>query len=313
MTIRRDVFFRRQNKKIALRGKSPYPLKKRRGRMIPVLKLLRVHHWVKNGLIFLPLTFGGGLTDGALFLTTLAGALCFCCLASAIYVMNDLADVESDRLHQVKRFRPLAAQTVSVKTAKTLLILTLSLTVCGTVLLQNGAAAVLSAAYFLCNIAYSRGAKRIPILDIVLLVSGFLIRLFFGAALTDEEVSPWLYMTVMTMACYLALGKRRNDLLAGENNGVSKFYTPVFLDKFMTVCLTLTIAFYALWAMSPSVLHSSSVIWTVPLVIVICMKYGLNIETQKYADPVDVLLNDKVLCGLVALYGLIMTGLLYWR
>ena len=280
--------------------------------MIPVLKLLRVHHWIKNGLIFLPLTFGGGLTNGTLFLTTLAGALCFCCLASAIYVMNDLADAESDRLHEIKKFRPLAARTVSEKTAKALLALMLVLTIGGTVLLKNGAAAVLLSAYFLCNAAYSRGAKRIPILDIVLLVSGFLIRLFYGAVLIDEEVSPWLYMTVMTMACYLALGKRRNDLLAGENNGVLKFYTPAFLDKFMTVCQTLTIAFYALWAMSPSVLHSSSVIWTVPLVIVICMKYGLTVETRKYADPVDVLLNDKVLCALTALYGAIMTGLLYW-
>lgn len=280
--------------------------------MPPVLKLLRLPHWIKNGLIFLPLIFGGGLTNGTLFLTTLAGALCFCCLASAIYVMNDLADAESDRLHEIKKFRPLAARTVSEKTAKALLALMLTLTAAGTVLLKNGAAAVLLAAYFLCNAAYSRGAKRIPILDIVLLVSGFLIRLFYGAVLIDEEVSPWLYMTVMTMACYLALGKRRNDLLAGENNGVLKFYTPAFLDKFMTVCQTLTIAFYALWAMSPSVLHSASVIWTVPLVIVICMKYGLNIETRKYADPVDVLLNDKVLCALTALYGAIMTGLLYW-
>ena len=281
--------------------------------MPPALKLLRLPHWIKNGLVFMPLVFGGSLTNNALLLTTLAGTLCFCFLASAVYVMNDLADTESDRLHETKRFRPLAARTVSERTAKIMFVLLLTAAAGGAAALRNGAAAVLLVAYFLCNIAYSRGAKRIPILDIVLLVSGFLVRLFYGAALIDEEVSPWLYMTVMTMACYLALGKRHNDLLTGENNGVLKFYTPVFLDKYMTVCQTLTIAFYALWTMSPSVLHSSSVIWTVPLVIVICMKYGLNIETQKYADPVDVLLNDKVLCGLVALYGLIMTGLLYWR
>lgn len=280
--------------------------------MPPVLKLLRLPHWIKNGLVFLPLVFGGSLTNGALFLTTLAGMLCFCFLASAVYVMNDLADRESDRRHEVKRFRPLAAKTVSEKTAKALFALMSALTAGGMALLQNGSAALLLAAYFLCNLAYSRGAKKIPILDIVLLVSGFIVRLFYGAALIDEEVSPWLYMTVMTMACYLALGKRRNDLLAGENNGVLKFYTPVFLDKYMTVCQTLTIAFYALWTMSPSVLHSGAVIWTVPLVIVICMKYGLCVETQKYADPVDVLLSDKVLCGLVALYGAVMLGLLYW-
>ena len=279
--------------------------------MPPVLKLLRIHHWIKNGLIFLPLVFGGGLTDVSLFLTASAGALCFCFLASAVYVMNDLADMESDRLHEVKKFRPLAAKTVSEKTAKTLLAVMLFLAFCGTAALHNGTAAALLTAYLPINAVYSRGAKKIPILDIALLVSGFVIRLFYGAALIDEEVSPWLYMTVTAMACYLALGKRRNDLLAGENKGVLKVYTPAFLDKYMTVCQTLTIAFYALWAMSVS--RAAGMIWTVPLVIVICMKYGLDIETQKYADPVDVLLSDKILCGLTALYGLIMTGLLYWR
>lgn len=280
--------------------------------MLPVLKLLRPHHWIKNGLIFLPLIFGGRLTNPADLIATTAGTLCFCFLASAVYVMNDLADMESDRLHEVKKFRPLAAKTVSEKTAKTLFALLMLSAFGGAAVLKNGSAAALPVAYFLVNLAYSRGAKKIPVLDIVLLVSGFIVRLFYGAALIDEEVSPWLYMTVMTMACYLALGKRRNDLLAGESKGVLKFYTPAFLDKYMTVCQTLTIAFYALWAMSPSVLHSVGTIWTVPLVIVICMKYGLNAETQKYADPVDVLLSDKALCGLVALYGLVMLGLLYW-
>ncbi len=279
--------------------------------MPPVLKLLRLPHWIKNGLIFLPLVFGGGLTNGTLFLTTLAGTLCFCCLVSAVYIMNDLADMEADRLHEVKKLRPLAAKTVSKKTAKVLFVLLMLLTFGGAAALQNGTAAVLLAVYFFCNTVYSNGAKKIPIFDITLLVSGFLIRLFYGAALIDEEVSPWLYMTVMTMACYLALGKRRNDLPAGGGNDVLKLYTPAFLDKYMTVCQTLTIAFYALWAMSPSVLHSNAVIWTVPLVIVICMKYGLCVETQKYADPVDVLLSDKILCGLTALYGLVMLGLLY--
>jgi len=280
--------------------------------MLPVLKLLRPHHWIKNGLIFLPLIFGGRLTNPADLIATAAGTPCFCFLASAVYVMNDLADMESDRLHEVKKFRPLAAKTVSEKTAKALFALLMLSAFGGAAVLKNGSAAALLIAYFLVNLAYSRGAKKIPVLDIVLLVSGFIVRLFYGAALIDEEVSPWLYMTVMTMACYLALGKRRNDLLAGESKGVLKFYTPAFLDKYMTVCQTLTIAFYALWAMSPSALHSVGTIWTVPLVIVICMKYGLNVETQKYADPVDVLLSDKVLCGLVALYGLVMLGLLYW-
>ena len=280
--------------------------------MLPVLKLLRPHHWIKNGLIFLPLIFGGRLTNPADLIATAAGTLCFCFLASAVYVMNDLADMESDRLHEIKKFRPLAAKTVSEKTAKALFALLMLAAFGGAAALQNGTAATLLTAYLFINFAYSRGAKKIPVLDIVLLVSGFIVRLFYGAVLIDEEVSPWLYMTVMTMACYLALGKRRNDLLAGESKGVLKFYTPAFLDKYMTVCQTLTIAFYALWAMSPSALHSVGTIWTVPLVIVICMKYGLNVETQKYADPVDVLLSDKVLCGLVSLYGLVMLGLLYW-
>ena len=171
------------------------------------------------------------------------------------------------------------------------------------------------------NVLYSLRIKKIPLLDIAFLVLGFLIRIFYGASLIIETVSVWLYLTVTTMSAYLGLGKRRNELQKRidnnhEINGVLKFYTPEFLDKNMYMCLTLTIAFYALWAISPIPAMpdpSNARIWTVPLVLLICMRYSLLIESKTYADPVDVLTSDKVLILLVVLYGLYMILLMYGR
>ena len=124
--------------------------------------------------------------------------------------------------------------------------------------------------------------------------------------LVEVEISNWLYLTVMSMAFYLALGKRRNELIkTTETRDVLKLYTKDFLDKNMYVCLGLTIAFYALWATDITTINnvgSNLLAFTVPLVIIICMKYSLNLEQGKSGDPVEVLVKDKLLMILVAIY-----------
>ena len=173
--------------------------------------------------------------------------------------------------------------------------------------------------YLALNALYSLWAKKIPLLDISILVSGFLIRIFYGASLIDAPVSAWLYLTITSMATYLGLGKRRNELQKRINenrelDGVLKSYPLSFLDKNMHMCLTLTNVFYALWTISPIPVFSAASdgrIATVPLVLLICMRYSLLIETKTYADPVDVLTSDKVLVFLVLAYGAYMAFLMY--
>ena len=171
--------------------------------------------------------------------------------------------------------------------------------------------------YFLINIFYSLGFKNIPILDIIILVSGFVIRVIYGSVVGDIELSNWLYLTVMSASFFMGFGKRRNEILKNGDNSrvVLKYYTKDFLDKFLYVFLVLTIVFYSLWSIDSTTisrLNNSYMIYTIPFVIVIFMKYCLDIEGDSYGDPVDVLTSDKILMILVLLFVIVMFYLVYF-
>jgi 4-hydroxybenzoate polyprenyltransferase len=158
--------------------------------------------------------------------------------------------------------------------------------------------------YFIVNIGYSMGLKKVPIVDLSLLVMGFMIRVLFGALVIDVVVSNWLYLTVMSMAFYLSLAKRRNEFCKQKDSGtraVLQRYNYEFLDKNMYVFLGLAIVFYSLWCIDPT--HSNAyLVWTVPIVVLICLKYNLEIESESQGDPVDVIFSDKTLIGLLLFY-----------
>ncbi len=286
-----------------------------------LLRLCRPKHWIKNLLIFVPLVFSGKLSNRADFSIALTGWFAFGFVASAVYVFNDFCDMKSDRLHEIKKNRPLASGAVSSRAAAILLcsLLTGAFTI--NFFVRSGLqTSGLLALYIGLNVVYSLKAKNTPLFDIAVLVSGFLIRIYYGAFLINAPVSPWLYLTVTTMAAYLGLGKRRNELqkrIRDDQNidGVLKSYSTAFLDKNMYMCLTLAVAFYALWSISPvPALPEEATdhrIGTVPLVLLICMRYSLLIETRTYADPVDVLASDKILIFLVLSYGAYMLFLMY--
>jgi decaprenyl-phosphate phosphoribosyltransferase len=282
------------------------------------LKLMRIHHYLKNVLIFLPLIFSQNLFNGNLFKKTILGFLSFSILSSIVYVINDIQDVEKDRRHSTKCKRPIASGAVSVKSAYTLVIIIsiigvlLNYLACG----LNFKAWALVIMYIGFNFAYSMGFKNLPIIDITILVSGFLLRVLYGSAITNIEVSKWLYLTVIAMSFYLGLGKRRNELKTegSKTRKVLKYYNHGFLDKNMYMCLGLTIVFYSLWCVDSVTIQrysSSNIVWTVPLVMVICMKYSLNIEGDSDGDPVSVLLKDKILIGMVLLYSIILLFIIY--
>lgn len=282
------------------------------------LKLMRVHHYLKNVLIFLPLVFSQNLFDVTLLKKTILGFLSFSILSSIVYIVNDIQDVEKDRAHPIKCKRPIASGAVSVKEAYILAVIiavlgiTLNYFACGFNLLGWGFVIL----YVGLNFAYSMGLKNLPIIDITILVSGFLIRVLYGSAVTAIEVSNWLYLTVISMSFYLGLGKRRNELVTqgSKSRKVLKFYNHDFLDKNMYMCLGLTIVFYSLWCVDSTTIarySNSNIVWTVPLVMLICMKYSLNVEGNSDGDPVSVLLKDKILMGMVFLYAMIVLFIIY--
>jgi len=283
------------------------------------LKLMRVKHYIKNLLIFLPIVFSGRLPEGALLLRNLYALLSFSFLSSVIYVVNDILDVSKDRMHPTKRFRPIAAGDVSVSAALLLSALLLALVAALNLLCDAGWAswAVLGV-YLLINLVYSFGLKNIPIVDIAILAAGFLLRLLYGSAITGIEISNWLALTVISMAFYLGMGKRRNELMRMDGHtsrAVLQHYNKSFLDRSMNMCLTLAIIFYALWSVDAATMErtgSGALVWTVPLVLLICFKYSLVIEGQSDGDPVEVLLKDKILLLLVGGFALLLVGILYF-
>ena len=280
------------------------------------LKLMRVHHYIKNFLVFAALACSGQLFDLRKLGAGAAAFVAFCMVSSVVYIVNDIRDQEKDRRHPTKCRRPIAAGTVSVRNAWILAAALLAVAVGCNCLGFHWGATLLLALYFVLNLAYSFGLKNVPIVDITILVSGFLIRVLYGALVTDIVISNWLYLTVIAVAFYFALGKRRNELRqlgGGETRAVLKAYPESFLDKSMGMCLTLANVFYALWSMDENTVsaYGNSLVFSVPIVLLITMKYSLTIEGESDGDPVEVLLHDKVLLLLCLAYLLTMFASLY--
>lgn len=281
------------------------------------LKLLRIHHYVKNMLVLAALACSGQFFHLEKLTSGIVAFFSFCLVSSVVYIVNDIRDCEKDRKHPTKCKRPIASGAVSAKSAWTLAaILLIIAMICNSVTFHLTSTLLLMM-YLVLNLAYSFGLKNVPIVDITILVSGFLIRILYGAIVTEITISNWLYLTVIAISFYFALGKRRNELKhisGGETRQVLKAYPISFLDKNMGVCLTLANTFYALWSMdekTKSFYKNDYLVFTVPIVLLITMKYSLDIEGDSDGDPVEVLLHDRVLLGLCVLYFTAMFVILY--
>lgn len=281
------------------------------------LKLIRIKHYLKNFLVFAPLLFSGNLFEVTLLLKTLLSFIAFSFTASVVYIINDIRDVEKDKLHPIKKERPIASGKVSKKEGIILAILLFIISIfINWNISTSPISFIILLSYLLMNIAYSFGLKNLPIIDILILSIGFLLRVFYGAVILNLNVSNWLYLTILSISFYLGLGKRRNEIDKSKNSRkVLEHYNRNFLDKNMYMCLALTIIFYSLWCVDP--INSlrfgdlNYLLFTVPIVMIICMKYSLNIEGDSFGDPVDVVFSDKTMLALIIIYGLCILLLLY--
>lgn len=274
-------------------------------------RLLRVKHYIKNILIFVPLFFSGQILNKKKFLATLLSVVVFCIGCSCVYIINDIKDIKKDRCHPEKCTRPIASGNVSIKNAY---ITCAILLVIDCIILYfsqiTNWAGVLLIIYIVINLGYSCGLKNIPILDVAILALGFLIRVIYGGLVSDVVVSAWLYLTVIAVSFYLGLGKRRNELRkikSSETRKVMESYSDDFLDRNMYICLALGLVFYSLWAVE----RARNFMWSIPLVLIICMKYNLILEKDSEGDPVSTLLASKSLIVLVMIYAVIAVISIY--
>lgn len=284
--------------------------------MKDLMKLLRVKHYLKNVLILLPIFFGRKVFEPAHFLNALVGFVVFSLAASSIYIINDINDLENDKKHLTKSKRPLASGRIRVRTAYIIyVVLIVSMIVLNWCLAKGNIYIwFLLAFYIISNLLYSKGLKNVVLIDVFILVLGYIIRLYYGGAIVGVPVSNWLFLTVTSMAFFMGFGKRRNEIIKQgiESRKVLQFYNKQFLDKNMYVFLGLTLMFYALWCEQMTVVLSSSLLLlSVPIVIMICMRYSLLIETESDGDPVEVVFSDKVLVFLILIYSVFMSVILF--
>lgn len=284
------------------------------------LKLIRVKHWLKNGLVFLPLFFSINLFNTEYYLGAILAFIVFSFSASIVYVLNDISDVEKDKLHPVKKKRPLAAGTISIKQAKiviAVLVLLSAIMIYYVFKTTNNLLTIfIPIMYIVLNILYSKWLKHIPIIDVVILVSGFVLRVMYGGVSIDVEVSKYLYLMIIFGSFYLGFGKRRNEIIKNGNKSrkVLQLYNQDFLDKNMYVALALAIVSYTLWCVDPTTVQrigNDYLFWTIPLLMVILQLYSLNIEGNSHGDPIEVILGDKKLLITAIIYVLVMGGILY--
>ncbi len=281
--------------------------------MKSILKLMRIKHYIKNLLIFAPVFFARSILDVNLVFKVGLGFVSFCVVSSIVYIINDIHDVDKDREHPIKKNRPIASGKISINQAWMLafflFIVSFALNL---VWINNGFSLLILYGYLLLNLAYSFYLKKIPIVDVTVIVIGFILRIVYGGVLVSIQLSNWLILTVIAISYYLALGKRRNELSRNGNQSrdVLEHYNKEFLDKMMYVMLSLFIVFYSLWTVSITG-DSQILIWSIPLVILVVMKYSLIIESNSFGDPADVLFSDPVLLLLSGFYGLFMIIVLY--
>jgi 4-hydroxybenzoate polyprenyltransferase len=282
--------------------------------LLGMIRLMRPKHYLKNVLIFLPLVFAHQLGNFETIRRTLIGFAAFSAVASVVYIVNDLRDVELDRQHPTKRNRPIASGAVPVGVAIAQVVVLLPLA--GALSWSAGSNAIgyaMLGGYLLINLAYSLGLKHVPILDVSILAVGFIFRVYYGADIADIVVSDWFYLTMFSFSFFVSFGKRRNEILQTGTTTrlVNGRYVPAFLDKAMYFSAAVTVVFYALWTIDSGQAHGL-LIWTVPLVMVIFLVYILRVEQpDQSGDPIDVVVGSASLLSLVAAYGAVVVGLLY--
>lgn len=268
---------------------------------MPVFQMMRVRHWLKNLLVLFPLAFSGHATDLSYDLPALAAFVSFSLGSSSVYIFNDLRDLEADRTHPRKRNRPIASRRVSVRLATVVSVACLLASVVIALWFASDVrdALLVLGSYFALNIGYSLGWKNVPVIDIAILASGFVLRVLFGGAMCGIAVSSWLLLTILALSVFLALGKRRGELLRHGSSMRKSLerYSQSFLDKNLYMYLGIGLVFYSLWTFeriggeSGVGLDSSSLalVLGIPIVMIMCLRYSMDIESSDSdGDPIEI-------------------------
>ena len=289
--------------------------------ILAIFKLMRIKHWVKNLFMFIPVFFAGEILSFSLYAPLLTGFLAFGLVASSIYIVNDLRDIENDRLHPKKRFRPLAAGTITrgvgIITAIGLFAVGFSV---GWFL--DPKFCLILGIYFLMNLSYSLGLKNIPILDVIIVSIGFVLRIKCGSVISDIPLSHWIVIMVFLLAVFIAIAKRRDDLIIKESSGadmraVSKIYTKEYLGTMLAMFSGIIVVSYLMYTLSPEVIQrigTYRLFYTSLFVVAGIMRYlQLALIDNNTGSPVELLMSDRFLQACIVLWVMSFYLIIYFK
>lgn len=264
-----------------------------------LVRLIRPHQFIKNGFVFLPIFFGHRFTDLMAVERCVVAFLAFCLVSASVYVLNDIQDVEEDRAHPKKRKRPIAAGTVTLPAAW----VTFAVCLAGAAAMSfalNWRILPFLGGYFVLNLAYSLGLKRVAVIDVFCIAVGFVLRVFAGGVAGNVAVSRWIVLMTFLLALFLALGKRRDDLLIeGDSTRVRKAisgYNKEMINASMVSMTAVIIVSYLMYAMSPDVtvaMGSENVYLTAFWVILGLFRYmQITFVQHESGSPTRILYRD---------------------
>ncbi len=284
-----------------------------------LVRSLRPRHWTKNLILLAPLVFSQHLLEPDRALRAAAAFGLFCLLSGGVYVLNDLRDIERDRLHPVKGRRPLASGALSPRLAWRFCALVLfgALALSFRLGVGFGLAAL---AYVLLQVTYSLWMKTIVILDVFAIAGGFVLRAVAGGEVVAVPLSPWFFICTLLLALFLGLSKRRHELLllnnsAAEHRASLGAYSSLLLDQMIAMVTAATIVTYALYTLSAETiarLHTDALKYTVPVVLYGIFRYlYLVYQKGEGGNPETLLLADRPLLATIFLYGVMVIWILY--
>jgi 4-hydroxybenzoate polyprenyltransferase len=285
---------------------------------IGLIKTMRPRQWTKNVFVFAALVFDKKLTEWRFFARTIAGFVLLCVISGTVYIINDLVDAEKDRQHPRKRMRPIASGKLGTGAAIAAAIVIPLIALPLSFVLSPVFGAILTL-YLVVQIAYSLRLKHIVIIDVMIIASGFLLRVAAGVPLVEAaRFSPWLYVCMMLGALLVGFGKRRHELLLLKENANShrqslEDYNLQLLDHAITIVTASTLLAYALYTFSAEGLpDDNSMMLTIPFVLYAVFRYLYLIHVKgEGGEPEDIILSDRPFQVSILLWATIVVIILY--
>lgn len=287
-----------------------------------ILKIIRPHQWVKNVFVLVPLFFGGSLMDATDITASAITFLAFCLVASSIYCLNDIVDVDDDRRHPKKCNRPIASGKVSITQGYAIMAMTAALSFCCIATLSQNSlnVGIVIAAYLLLNIAYCLWLKRHAIVDVCVIAFGFVLRLLAGGLATEISLSNWIVLMTFLLTLFLSFAKRRDDVVMMNETGHAPRkntirYNLQFINQAITITATMTLVCYIMYTVSPEVerrIGTHYLYLTSVFVLLGILRYlQLTLVDNKSGDPTKTMLHDRFLQAVVAMWLLAFLVIIY--